>query len=412
MKNERKKLISGCSRTGVFISPRKYQTFTSKSNFPKQWFVQCRFFDPDHIEQYPDGFQYRVKFSGDNLQELKLTAEVYKQEMELNLDSKNYNPISRTYMSERKGLLHPYMPFIKALEKANENLSPSWSKDHAYEVSRCVKHVNEIKDKLHYSNLLINEIRTFHIKTILDELDLTDSVFNKSRSYLQSLFKELTQYGCCENNPVDNITKRAEILYIREIISEDKLQYVYRHLKTKCYSFFRYGKIFFYSGGRSSEFMQLQKKHVDIANQEYQILIKKGKRKTWVKKVIIPAAVPYWKEILDLCESQDDFLFSKGLLPGSNAISPKQISRRWKRHVKDSEEIKDNNGKVIKVTEDFYTLKHLFLDILDEMHTAPIIPISGPAQRMAGHTTESTTDIYTKGKTARKNNDLKRLMIS
>ncbi len=34
MKNERTKLLNGCSRTAVFISPKKYKTFTAKSNFP------------------------------------------------------------------------------------------------------------------------------------------------------------------------------------------------------------------------------------------------------------------------------------------------------------------------------------------------------------------------------------------
>lgn len=411
MKNERKKLINGCSRTAVFISPRKYQTFTSKSNFPKQWFVQCRFFDPEYAEKYPEGFQYRAKFSGEDLQDLKVTAEVYKEEMETKLDKKNFNPISQIHMTERKGALHPYLPFIKALEKAHENLSPSWSKDHGYEVSRCIKHVDEIKEKLDFSDLLINEVRTWHIKTTLDRLDLTDSVFNKSRSYLQSLFKELTQYGCCENNPVDNITKKAEIKNIREVITQEKLEFVYKYLREKCYTFFRYGKIFFYSGGRTTEFLRVQKKHVDLENQEYKVLIKKGKQKTWVKKIIVPAAIVYWKEVLALCNDDDEFIFSKGLIPGSEPISAKQISRRWKRHVKDSNEIKDEKGEVIKVTEDFYTLKHLFLDILDEMNTAPIIPIAGPAQRMANHTTENTTDIYTRGKTARKNADLKRLKI-
>lgn len=158
--------------------------------------------------------------------------------------------------------------------------------------------------------------------------------------------------------------------------------------------------------------MQLQRKHVDLENQEYLVLIKKGDRKKWVKKIIIREALPYWKEIIDLCENDEDFLFSKGLVPGEIPINSKQISRRWKRHVKDSKKILDDKGEIIKVTEDFYSFKHLFLDILDEMQFTPIIPIAGKAQRMAGHTKESTTDIYTTKKNERKNNDLKRLMIS
>lgn len=411
MKQERKKLLNGCSRTAVFISPKKYKTFTTK-NFPKQWFVQCRFFDPQFEDHYPDGFPYRVKFSGDKLSEMKIRAEIFLEEMEMRLDQQNFNPITKAYMADRIGDLHPNLDLISALEEAHKKLSPVWSKSHSLEVKRCINSVNNHLFSTKFYDVIIHEVKTWHVKTLLDAMNLPDVSYNRFRSYLQSLFKELTQYGCCDHNPVDNISIKAVTKNIREVISEEKLKFVYKHLQTKNYSFFRYGKIFFYSGGRSSEFMQLQRKHVDLENQEYQILIKKRNRKTWVKKIIIPAAIPYWKEIIELCEDPEDYIFSKGLVPGEIPISSKQISRRWKRHVKDSNAIRDDEGNIIKVTEDFYSLKHLFLDILDEMQFTPIIPIAGKAQRMAGHTTESTTDIYTTKKVDRKNNDLKRLMIS
>lgn len=410
-KTERTKLAKGCSRTAVFISPKNYEKLNSKSKFPTQWFVQCRFFDPEYSEQYPDGYPYRIKFSGEKLQDLKIKAEIFREEMEKKLDVGNYNPISKSIMYEIKGDLHPDLDLITALERAHVKLSTTWSSNHSKEVKRAISHLSRKLLEMRFYDLVVKDVKTWHIKTMLDDLNLPPVSYNRFRSYLQSLFKELTQYGCCDFNPINNISIQTVTKNIREVISEEKLHCVYKHLKANCYSFFRYGKIFFYSGGRSTEFMHLQKKHVDLGNQEYQILIKKGKRKTWVKKVIIPAAVPYWKEVLDLCETDEDYLFSKGLVPGDVPISSKQISRRWKRHVKDSKDIRDGNGKVIEVTEDFYSLKHLFLDILDEMFSTPIIPIAGPAQTMAGHTKEDTTDIYTTGKITRKNNYLKNLRI-
>lgn len=95
-------LVNGCSRTEVFISPKKYQTFT-KSNFVKNWFVECRFHDPAFIEKYPEGFQYCKKFSGDNLMDLKMISKVFKEEMEKMLDEKNFNPITKAYMTNSKG---------------------------------------------------------------------------------------------------------------------------------------------------------------------------------------------------------------------------------------------------------------------------------------------------------------------
>ncbi|GEN74064.1 site-specific integrase [Chryseobacterium lathyri] len=409
MRKELINLVNNCSRTEVFISPKNYFTFT-KSNFKKDWFVECRFHDPGYKDKYPLGFQYRKKFSGNNLQELKLTATVFKEEMETMLDKKNYNPITKKYMTDRIGILHPYMPFTEALEQSYDKLKITYSKNHSYEVNRYIKKVKKIKDQLGFGHLLINEIKTWHIKNILDALKLTDSNYNKSRAYLMGLFKELVEFGCCENNPVRDITRRIEVKNIRAVITEEKLKHVFYFLRDKHYTFFRYGKIFFYSGGRTAELFRVQKKHVDIKNQEYQVLIKKGKQYVWEKKIITLDAIHYWKEILNLCKNEEDFLFSKNLCPGSASINPRQISRRWNKHIK-SKEIKDDEGNIIKITEDFYSLKHLFLDKIEEQSSIPIIPIAGAAQRMANHKNERTTGIYTTGKESRKNEDLKRLKI-
>jgi len=411
MKKERKTLLNGCSRTSVFISPKNYKSFTAKSKFPREWRVTCRFYDPNFSDQYPDGFQFRKKFTSDNLQELKIMAQLCSEEMEEMLDVKNYNPLTKEYMSEKVNKLHPYLPLIQALNKAHINLNTGWSIEYGKEVKRCINRVEKFLYFTDFPDILINEVRTWHIKTILDGLNLTNSMFNHSRSHLQALFKELAQYGCCDINPVDNVVKKAEEIKMRDVLTKEQMYCVHKFLKEKCYTFYRYGKIFFYSAGRTTELFKVKKCDVDLENQEYKVLIKKGKLYTWVKKIIIPAAIPYWKEILSECNDDSEFIFSKGLIPGEVCISPKQISRRWKRHVKDSDNIKDSHGNVIKVTADFYTHKHLFLDILDEMSHEELIPVINPAQRMSNHTRITTTNIYTQGKEARKNKDLKKLMV-
>lgn len=51
-------------------------------------------------------------------------------------------------------------------------------------------------------------------------------------------------------------------------------------------------------------------------------------------------------------------IFSKGLRPGSTPIKPYQITKRWKRNVKDCNKIKDPiDHYTIRVTEDFYSWK-------------------------------------------------------
>lgn len=168
--------------------------------------------------------------------------------------------------------------------------------------------------------------------------------------------------------------------------------------------------IFGYSAGRSSELMKVRKKDVRLEEQEFLVQIQKGRKAVWKTKVITLDAVPFWKEILELAENDDDYLFSVGLVPGEKAISPSQITRRWNRLVKKSSKILDDAGNPVKVTADFYTLKHKFLDELDALEdAAPIIPL---AQAAASHTTNRTTGIYATGRERRKNDKLKQLKLA
>ncbi|MCJ7932254.1 MAG: hypothetical protein MUW56_01120 [Chryseobacterium sp.] len=113
--------------------------------------------------------------------------------MEEMLDIKNYNPIDEDYMTEKVNKLHPYLPFIDALKRAHKNLKPKWSHGYKKDVLRLINDIDKSKAEMGFMRLLIGEVETWHIKTMLDHLNLTDSVYNHSRSHLQSLFKELKQ---------------------------------------------------------------------------------------------------------------------------------------------------------------------------------------------------------------------------
>ena len=91
---------------------------------------------------------------------------------------------------------------------------------------------------------------------------------------------------------------------------------------------------------------------------------------------------------------EDDFIFSKDLLPGKSAIQSYQITKRWNRHVK----------KKLGISEDFYSLKHLNLD-----ETATILGIDD-ASAMASHTsTNITSKFYAIGEKQRQNERLKKI---
>ena len=112
------------------------------------------------------------------------------------------------------------------------------------------------------------------------------------------------------------------------------------------------------------------------------------------------------KEILDLAKNDDDYLFSRGMIPGSEKINPWQISRRWRERIKKTDKIKDKHGNTVIVTEDFYSLKHYFLDKLDEAQNIKF------SQVMGSHKSDkTTTSHYTVNRDKRTRNALKKLDI-
>ena len=414
MKKKRKirtELRNGCSRTEVYFSPENYRKLRNNSDLQKDWFVECRFHDPKFKDKYPNGFQFRKRTNCfQTITERKAAMEIYKNDMEILLDKQNYNPITKIFMLSEGFELHRGMDFKSAIEIGMTKLKGS--EKHLKDVGVAMRRFCKALDTINYSFLNVENIKIRHILTVFDYLKLTPNYFNKFRQYLSDIFKILIKFDCTDVNPVRDIEKETIEKKFREIISDEELKYVDPFLEKNYYSFYRYRMIFGYSGGRTAEFMRIQKKYVDLEKQEYKVLIKKGKQYTWVTKIIMLDSVPYWKEILEMTDNPDDYIFSVGLVPGPKQIRPYQITKRWERLVKKSEKIKNEKDEVVKVTADFYTLKHKFLDELDKLQdTTPVIPIN-LAQIVASHKSNATTGIYATGRQSRKNELLKNLRFA
>ncbi|WP_027381886.1 hypothetical protein [Epilithonimonas caeni] len=408
----RKDLRNGCSRTQFYFSPKDLLTARSNITLQKDCFIECRFHDPKFQVKHPSGYQFRKRLNGfTTLAELKEAAVVYRSEMERLLDDYHYNPITQKYMVDESSELNPDTDFKSALQKARLHLSGS--DKHLNEVRIAINRFEKGIDEMNYSYINISTVKIWHIVNTLDHLKLGPSYFNKFRQYLKDIFKILVQRGCIENNPVREIDKRKVIPKIREIISDEKLPYIDKFLKERHYSFFRYKEIFYRSGSRSSELFRIQKKHVNIEKHEYVIQIQKGSYYKWVTKAINIGSLKYWKELCELCTSEDDYIFSEGLVPGNYSISPSRITHRWSKYVKNTDNIKDENGNVIPITEDFYSWKYLYLDKLDQIqNSSNVIPIDfNIAQTAASHTTDKTTSIYTVGRSKRQLEFLKNIEV-
>jgi integrase len=392
-----KNLLFDCSYSEVWVHPKNYKTLTSKKSLDLDWYVECKFYDPLFKEKYPKGFPFRKKLNRfKTLDERKAAIQLLLKEIPKLFEDKGYNPITKKFMiAEEKpasGVLHPKLNFIEALEITYPKLSVSEGvkKEFRRIVAKTKKSAAE--QRIEFP---ICEIHSGHIRDLLDYLNLTPNEYNKYLTHLSMILSDLVEKRMVFHNPIRDIKKKKTIKKLRETLEVSELVEIFKVLKIEHPTFYRYGMIFFHSGARSAELFRVQKKDVNIEKQEYKVTIRKGNSYREVKKVILKTALPFWKEIIDECTSENDYLFTRGLKPSEVPTQPYQITKRWKRLVKDK----------YNITADFYALKHLFLDELDKSTTLSI------SKNMANHTTDITEKVYLVGRESRKNEVLKNINI-
>lgn len=394
-------LQNGCSMSTPSVYPKDWKT-GGLQLLKKDWRVQYYFYDPQFEKKHPYGKLIVVKGmnSYKTVPERRAATKIILQD-EIDKIREGYNPITKRYSIENlpeDGTLHPDLYFVDAFYLALKNFN--YTQRHVRNVKGYLNRIKEAAIKLKMTDVTIDQLRRRQLKSLLDYLNLPEYSYNKYRAYLSALFSELIEYECCETNLCRDIRKKKTITKKREILSPTEFKAVSKHLKSNCYEFWRFSQIFMYSGARISELMRLKKEDVDLGNQEYTAEIRKGGRIRFVQKVILKQIAPMWREVLESAKP-GEYLFSSGLVPGEEKINPEKIGKRWKRWVKHSDEIKDENGNVLKISADFYAYKHAFLDSL---------PIE-TAKLLASHTTTETTSIYQVSREKRERDILKKLDV-
>lgn len=394
-----KNLLFDCAYSELWVHPENWKTLTSQKSLQLDWRVECKFYDPKFKEKYPKGFLFRKKINRyRTLDERKAVIQVLLQEIPKLFEEKGYNPITKKYLiPEEKpatGTLHPKLNFIEALKIAYPLLSVSDGVKK--EIRRIVAKVEQYAISLNI-DVAICEIHSGHIRDLLDPIGLTPNEYNKFLTHLSIVISDLVEKRMIFHNPIRDIKKKKTVKKIRETLELDELNNIFQILKKDNYTFFRYGMIFFHSGARSSELFRVQKKDVNLAKQEYKVTILKGSVSKEVIKVILPNTLGFWTEIVNECTNDDDYLFTRGLKPSQLSIQASQITKRWKRLVKDK----------YNITADFYALKHLFLDELDKASN----PVMNLSKGMASHQTNVTEKVYLVGREKRKNEVLKNIQL-
>ena len=412
-------LPNGCSCSQLSVNPTNWKTCT-KSALKKDWYISYRFYDPEFEKPKQVSIKGMNEFK--ELIDRRNTTKVILEDELHSLKVLGFNPITKKFITKEikpKGAMHPDLLIMEAFRLALSKLKGTT--EYLKQIHFALNRFEIAVKKLRMNDITIYKFRRSQLKEVLDYLNLTDNYFNKVKCYFSTLFQQLIEYECCENNITRDIKKRVITKNQREVFDFETLELIFEYLKNNNqYEFYRYGKVFLYSGARSTELLSVQRKHVRLEEQEYDVLIKKGKQYVWETKIIIQNAIPFWTEIINLCKNSEDYIFSHGLVPGPKMNVSKQITIRWRHHVKQKLVIKDgivrlkkeldkeNDFSYQNITVDFYTGKHTFLDLLDSINDTEI----NTAKELASHRNDKITyGVYTTGRSKRKNEILKKIKV-
>jgi site-specific recombinase XerC len=392
-------LPNNCYCSELKVHPKTWKT--TKASLKEEWYIYYRFYDPvfKHEKKYAKGKLVRLKKMNafkELLDRQQQTQKIMEAEL-ARLQQEGYNPITGLYTAEIMAApVKASTPFIDALRVVEKRISGS--KSTKRDLRSILGFISKAALQLGLAQAPVSSVSRKHIKMLLAQIEANQEResahrYNKNRTYLMMLYKELIELEAVETNPVREISKKQRLVPIRTVLAGEERKKIDKHLKANHYRFWLFTHIFFHSGARLTEMMQVRGKDVNLQEQTFMVTVKKGKLFKQVLKPIKNASLPYWVEAMKGAKP-GDFIFSAGLLPGASAINTDQITKRWKVHVKEK----------LGIQADFYSLKHLHLDEI-----AAQLGLEDAAA-MASHTsTDITLKHYAVNEKHRQNTRLKNL---
>ena len=381
-------------RLGKFsVFPKNWNT--SKADLNLVWRITYWFYD-DCIKQKR---QFVIKMNKYKLLKERQSAvtELIKFERDL-LERQGYNPITKQYNSPNDSEISEYTPLSEALEYVHSKMEGKVEKTTFLDIKSCLRYLKPAAVSLGYDYLILKDLKRKHIKILLDQCGRmkkkwTANNYNHYRKYLSVLFSELVEMDIMDVNLCSSISKQKTIKRIRETLTMEQREKVNDHLFLNYYTFWRFLNIFFHSGSRITELLDVKEGDVDLFNQKFKVTVKKGKsyREEW--RTITDSCIELWEEVV-VEGGPGLYLFGKSLKPSEKKITRAQITKRWRLHVKEK----------LGITADFYSLKHTNLDEISSQ-----LGIKA-ASVMAGHTTPVVTmNHYLTGEKERTHESLKHI---
>lgn len=353
------------------VHPANWET--PAANPSQEWYIHYRFHHPLGKAIFPKGYLVKIRGMND-IPGLQERRRITRQLMANEIDAlrSGHNPIpSRFGLGTSDDIqISPYAGFVSAMRSAFKLVPESRTRKR---MKNALPHIELAAEQLRFDVLPVTEIRQRHLEALLIKVHRNKEAeydqkrrslkpgqkpppaswgpeaYNHYRAYLQILFKIFKKFGANESKPVDDIEKRKGIKKARVGINSEDFAEI-DELRTRNYTFWRMIQIFFRSGARETEMMAIQTQHVDLRNDRYQVLVKKGRGPwEWVWKTITWETRGLWEELMAEA-APGDYLFSKGLRPGETRISERQITLRWALWGK----------KKLGIAADFYEFKHQY----------------------------------------------------
>lgn len=409
-KSNKIQLPHKCSCTEISVTPANW--LTKEASTETDWVMCYTFFDPD----YPKGLRKQVRGMNDS-KDLSARRKVTQTLIMFELErlQEGYNPFKKkTIAVQNTSELHPDTPFIAALWIAVEKIKVV--RAFYLDIKSVIRGVEKSARQLGIDRMPIKEVSRKYFKMIFEQCfknntRFTNTTQNRYKNSLSLLYVPLMDFEAVEVNPLRDIKKLKTTKKERVIPTAEERLKIDSFLQKNFYTFWRTVQLFFHSGARETELMQVQKKDVDFTKGQCKYTVRKGLVSRPVWRPITDSVIHLWKEAVGECKSMEDYLFAKGLKPGKVAIRTEQLGRRWTRHVKGF----DRHGKVkagkLGIKVDFYTLKHLnTTEVMDELDRDHNYDPTKDVMRLTAHTNPAMiVNIYDKNNKTRKDDKVKKV---
>lgn len=359
-------LPNGCRCSKLSVFPKNWEK--GKPDLSKPWYITYRFYDPNR----PKPKQVLIKgmnVFADLAERRSATALLLSNEKDL-LFKKGYNPFVGRLITPQiiEHEISPQLPVVQAFRQTLKklNVTPEVVKG----INSVINGIEKAAGQLGYTDLPIETISRRHIKMMLEQCSInskqwSNARYNSYRGYLMMLYKELVELEAAPANPIRDISKKQVLQKLKKTLSVSQRKAIDEHLLSVFPAFRNFIHLFFHSGGRKPELLQIKPSMIDLEAQKYRCLVKKGKSYREVERTIKTIALPYWKYFLDGCPT-DYFLFGEKFKPALKPMGGEMPTRYWKRYVKEE----------LSIDIDFYSLKHLntseVVDALDEKAAAEL----------------------------------------